>query len=253
MKKKLSLLAISLFIITVTVFTAFAQQKEKENKGKDKQEKQDKGNKDNKGKDKSDKEDKKDQKDKHDNKDKDKGKDGKDKDDDKHDNGKDNDDKDRMKDGYKWDRETFKDRKKYRDQEKVTICHKINRNDEPPVTLRVSANALKAHLGHGDAEGDCPAVTNNVFSDGFLKRRADYYNTLQNTQEQVYYSRSILDYAMERLANSRSQLLIMQRNNAAQADIDRRQAVVVNLEQNVSVLQTLVGAAANLLVNKLTD
>ncbi len=258
--KKLTMIIVSLLVITTTVFTVYAQQKDKgsngnKGKGKEQHAQKDKGNKQDKKDDSRGNSDKSkdDKADKRNNDDNGNGK-GKNKDKDHDDEGDGRGrDKNKMKDGYKWDRETFKDRKQYRNQDKVTICHKINRNDEPPVTIRVSENALKAHLNHGDVQGDCPAVSNNRFSDAFLKRRTQYYTTLQDGQEQVVYSRSILDYALERLTGARSQLVVLQRNNAPQAEIDRKQAVVVELEQNVSLLETLVGVAANLLVNKITN
>ena len=156
-----------------------------------------------------------------------------------------------MKDGYEWDRATFKERKNIKKQEKVTVCHKFNSNNEPAVTIRVSSNALKAHMNHGDVMGDCPAESSSRFSDIFIRRRADYYNSLQESQEQVLYSRSILDYALERLAGSRLQLAALQNNNMPLADIERKQKTVVELEQNVSLLETLIGAATTLLANKL--
>jgi len=156
-----------------------------------------------------------------------------------------------MTDGFRWDRETFKDREQYRKQDKVTICHKINNDAEPAVTIRVSNNALKAHMNHGDKMGDCPQVNNSRYSDVFLRNRTDYYNTLQNHYEQVTYSQSILDYALARLTNSRQQLVVMQNNNLPAAEIQKKQATVVELEQNVSLLESLIGVAANLVVNKL--
>ncbi len=153
--------------------------------------------------------------------------------------------------GYDWDRGKFKDRKKFRNQDKVTVCHKFNRNNDPAVAIRVSSNALKAHLNHGDIIGNCPVISNPRYSDRFLRRRTDYYNDIQQSQEQVLYSRSILDYAVARLADSRSQLAVSQNNNMPQADIAQRQATVMELEENVSLLETLLGVAANLLVNKL--
>jgi hypothetical protein len=158
-----------------------------------------------------------------------------------------------MKDGFKWDRETFKDRKKYKNGEKVALCHKFNKEDEPAVTITVSSHAVKAHMNHGDVMGDCPAESNKRYSDVFLRNRTDYYNTIQNHYEQVSYSRSILDYALARLTNSRQQLVTMQNNNTPVAEIERKQATVVQLEQNVSLLETLVGVAANLVVNKLQN
>jgi hypothetical protein len=43
----------------------------------------------------------------------------------------------------------------------------------------------------------------------------------------------------------------MQNNNYPAADIQRREATVVDLEQNVSVLETVLGVAATLIANKL--
>lgn len=151
---------------------------------------------------------------------------------------------------YNWSNENFKDRKQLRNKGKVTICHKFSSNEEP-VSITVSENAMKAHLGHGDVVGECPAVTNSIFSDIFKRRRTAYYNDLYYGQDQYNYSNSVLDYALIRLTNSRLQLDQMRANNAAQADIDRRQASVVQLEQNVSLLETVLGVAGQLLVNRL--
>jgi hypothetical protein len=153
---------------------------------------------------------------------------------------------------YNWDRETFKDRKKFRNEGKVTICHKFNRTNEPGVAITVSRNALKAHLGHGDIEGPCPAY-NGSYSDIFLGKRKDYYNTLYGAQEQVVYSQSILDYALQRLTGARSQLVTLQNNNAPVYEIERRQAVVTELEDNVSLLEVALGAVAGILVAKLAN
>jgi hypothetical protein len=260
MKKKLT--GISVFILLMfaaATFTAFDHQEKNKNKkeqnqkqGKGQEKKQEKPGKAEKGNAQADKNNKgnQDQKNDQGNKGGDKG------------NGKGNDDfKDRGNSdkknrdvavyGYNWDQESFKERKKIRNQEKVTICHKINRSGEPGVTINVSANALNAHLNHGDARGDCPDVDNTRFSNIFLDKRRDYYNVLQSGQEQVLYSRSILDYALERLSGARLQLVTLQQANAPQAEIDSRRVAVVELEQNVSTLEILLGAAANILANKL--
>jgi hypothetical protein len=43
---------------------------------------------------------------------------------------------------------------------KVTLCHKTGSKSHPWVKIRVSKNAVKAHMAHGDmavgANGDCP-------------------------------------------------------------------------------------------------
>lgn len=170
---------------------------------------------------------------------------------DKNNNSRNDKDNNNGKDGYSWNNDNFKDRKKLKDQEKVTICHKVKNNNEPGVTLRVSSNATKAHMDHGDAMGECAAAANGKFSDIFLRKRTDYYNTLQNSYEQVSYSRSILDYAVQKLTNSRLQLANMQNNNVPRAELERKQATVTELEQNVSLLETLIGVTAKLVINKL--
>jgi hypothetical protein len=40
-------------------------------------------------------------------------------------------------------------------EDKVTICHRTHSKKKPFHTIRVSRNALKAHLKHGDALGPC--------------------------------------------------------------------------------------------------
>jgi hypothetical protein len=45
---------------------------------------------------------------------------------------------------------------------KVTLCHKTGSKSHPWVKIRVSKNAVKAHMRHGDialgANGDCPGT-----------------------------------------------------------------------------------------------
>jgi hypothetical protein len=47
-------------------------------------------------------------------------------------------------------------------EDKVTICHRTGSKKNPFRTIRVSRNALKAHLKHGDALGPCGP--NSVFT-----------------------------------------------------------------------------------------
>jgi hypothetical protein len=262
MKKQITVLCIAVLIITGAAITAYAQQKE--NKGK-KEEKQaqvkNNGKQSNQGKGKSDNNKDNAQADNSNRK----GNNGKNNanvnnaknngnngnNSDKNNNSRNDKNNNNGKDGYSWNDDNFKDRKKLKDQEKVTICHKVNNNNEPGVTLRVSANAVKAHMSHGDMQGECAAVTNGRFSDIFLRKRTDYYNTLQNSYEQVSYSRSILDYAVQKLTNSRLQLANMQNNNVPLAELQRKQQTVNELQQNVSLLETLIGVTANLVINKL--
>ena len=261
MKKQATLLGFIVLLIAVVIFTAFTQKEknkqnqkeEQQNRGKSqgKPDKANQGRKDNKRQHEDKMEEKGNQGKKGSNNNKDeygeKGKKGKNDDMNRSDNNNNN-----GKDGYSWNPETFKNRNKIKNQEKVTLCHKFNSGNDaqPPVTIRVSSNALKAHMNHGDVMGDCPAINNNRYSDTFLRNRTDYYNSIQNSQEQVLYSRSILDYALARLASSRLQLATLQNNNMPVADIERKQATVVQLEQNVSLLETLIGITANIVANK---
>ena len=152
--------------------------------------------------------------------------------------------------GYRWDRENFNDRKKYRSQQKVNICHKISKGNGEGVEINVSENAVKAHLNHGDVLGQCPVITRR-YSDIFYNNRQSYYNSLQNTQEQVYYSQSILDYALARLAYGKGQLVTLQSSGAPIAVVESKQQSVYQLQENVSLLETLIGAAVTVVANEL--
>jgi hypothetical protein len=44
-------------------------------------------------------------------------------------------------------------------EKKVTICHRTKSKKNPFRTIRVSRNAVKAHLRHGDALGPCGSAT----------------------------------------------------------------------------------------------
>lgn len=260
MKKQLTVLGISVLLISSVIITAFTPQEKDKNKQEQKQEK-------GKGQEKSNKEGKgnagKNNNDQAQGKKDEKAKPGRDqanergRNNDNKNNGRNDDNSPSSKNNrakgfdYKWDRETFKDRDKIKGGEKVTLCHKFNSGDEPAVTIRVSVHAQKAHMAHGDVIGECAEIRDDRFSDNFLRRRTDYFNNLQESQEQVLYSRSILDYALERLTNSRLQLTRLQNSNAPRTDIERKQATVLELEQNVGLLETLLGVTANLIANKL--
>ena len=53
---------------------------------------------------------------------------------------------------------------------KVTICHHTHSKKNPFVTIRVSQNALKAHLKHGDTVGTCAAATFTLCQKGKTKK-----------------------------------------------------------------------------------
>ena len=53
---------------------------------------------------------------------------------------------------------------------KVFICHKTGSKKNPFRTIRVSRNAMKAHLRHGDAFGPCSTATFTVCHKGKTKK-----------------------------------------------------------------------------------
>ena len=153
---------------------------------------------------------------------------------------------------YHWTPDTWDTRDQYRNAGKVTVCHKLN-GSENPVTINISSHALQAHLNHGDAQGECPAYTDNRYDTDYWNRRTDYYNFLGQQYDQVVYSQSVLDYALQRLGLAQQQLVTMQNGNYPPEEINRKQVVVTELQQNVSLLEQLLGVAANLVVNKLMN
>jgi hypothetical protein len=267
MKKTLSIAGFLIMCCLAIALTASTQQGNSESKGKPQQENKNKSDKDKKDKNNKSKENKRADDNGYQGKAKDKDNAGQDKQkgnkngnqkDDNDERNKDKGNKGKYKDkayyrqvaGYRWNNENFYDRKNIRKHDKVNVCHKFSGKNDP-VSINVSENAVQAHLDHGDILGECPAPVDRRFSDIYYRNRTDYYNTLQDTREQVSYSQSILDYAQLRLTNSRAQLQTMQQNNMPLADIQRSQSSVVELEQNVSLLETLIGVAVNVVANKL--
>ena len=53
---------------------------------------------------------------------------------------------------------------------KVTICHHTHSKKNPFVTIRVSRNALKAHLKHGDTIGPCSTAKFTLCHKGKTKK-----------------------------------------------------------------------------------
>lgn len=143
-------------------------------------------------------------------------------------------------------RENFRNRKDFWKGEKVTICHKAQ--DGNAVTISVSANALQAHLAHGDSQGAC-TYTSGTFSDIFISRREKFFDQRERTRDQVMYSQGILEYALQRLTEERNELTLLRSQNANASSLSRQETYVTELETNVSLLQTLLGTALTLLTD----
>ena len=151
---------------------------------------------------------------------------------------------------YGWDDNSYKNRKDRRSKDKVSLCHKPQ-NGKGGVNINVSRNALKAHMAHGDYVGNCNNNDNNIFSDIFNRDRTNYYNTVESNREQLFYSQSVLDYAIQKLANTRTLFATQQQNGLSSAEYSKRQVAINQLDDRVSLLQTAVGLATTLLVNSL--
>ena len=61
-------------------------------------------------------------------------------------------------------------------KEKVTICHRTGSKKKPFHTIRVSGNAVKAHLKHGDALDACP---NAVFTMCHKAKNGKHHKTFK--------------------------------------------------------------------------
>jgi len=271
---KISILPL-VFLVAVS-FTGLPPQKEKGNKGENSPEKgnqnqQDKGNnksEDTRGKNNNDqgrsdndrKDDNKgrsdnnsqgnDKNDRSDNKNKNKGNSGDRMDDsddnrgsDKNDKGKDKDKGKSRRENVKWDKddninwgfENYENRKRPKDNKKVTICHNTG-DSEFPVMINVSENAVKAHMNHGDQMGNCTTNYSNRWNDNYIRSRENVYNNYENTWETMSYSESLLRFAADKLLGIKSTFQT-QRPNLTSQEIQRKEALILDLQNNVNSLQ----------------
>ena len=134
-----------------------------------------------------------------------------------------------------WDLDDSDKRKGPGKQKKVTVCHHPG-GDEYPVTLNISENALQAHLNHGDERGDCNVDYSDRWSKDYVKSRETVYNTWENTWETMSYSDALLKYAMDKLLGVRSNLNDT-RSGLTTQQIQRREALILDLQNNVNGLQ----------------
>ena len=134
-----------------------------------------------------------------------------------------------------WDLDDSDKRKGPGKQKKVTVCHHPG-GDEYPVTLNISENALQAHLNHGDERGECNVDYSDRWSKDYVKSRETVYNTWENTWETMSYSEALLKYAMNKLLGVRSNLNDTRPSLTAQ-QVQRREALILNLQNNVNSLQ----------------
>jgi len=134
-----------------------------------------------------------------------------------------------------WDLNNIANRKRPKDQKKVTICHHTG-GDSYPVTISISENALQAHMNHGDQMGNCTVNYSDRWSPNYIQSRENVYNTYEQTWETMSYSEALLRYAAEKLLGVKTNLNTTRTNLTAQ-EIQRREALILDLQNNVNSLQ----------------
>lgn len=134
-----------------------------------------------------------------------------------------------------WDGNDIYNAKKPKSNKKVAVCHKPDGSDNP-VNIQVSVNALKAHLNHGDSEGECNDFDQSRYSDNYWNTRNEYYNQYVSTTETMSFGEQLLAAAIDKLTNGRTQLA-QDRNRFAAADLERREMALLNLQNDTYQLQ----------------
>lgn len=139
-----------------------------------------------------------------------------------------------------WGFDNYASRKGYKNYKKVTICHNTG-NDNYPVTISVSENAMRAHLNHGDQMGDCRINFSDRWPARYVKSREKVYNSYENTWENISYSEALLRFAAEKLLGVKSTFQT-QRPNLTSQEIQRKEMVIMELQNNVNSLENQLNA-----------
>ncbi|MFC5283661.1 hypothetical protein [Pedobacter alpinus] len=131
--------------------------------------------------------------------------------------------------------DSYNDVKYPKNQKKVSVCHKPNGSNNP-VQIEVSVNALKAHLNHGDYEGQCNDYDRTRYSDVYFDTRESYYTQYTQTTETLSLGEQLLALAIDKLTNSRQQLN-SQRTILTPQEVSRKEVAIINLQNDTYVLQ----------------
>ena len=136
-----------------------------------------------------------------------------------------------------WGFNDFTNRKGPKNQKKVTICHHPSASSSDyPVTINISENAVQAHMNHGDQLGNCTTDYSDRWSSNYIQSRENVYNIYEQTWETMSYSEALLKYAMEKLLGVRTNLS-SNRANLSNQDIQRREVIILDLQNNVTSLE----------------
>jgi hypothetical protein len=139
-----------------------------------------------------------------------------------------------------WGLNDFGNRKRPGNQKKVTICHRPGGQGSNPVTINVSENAVQAHLNHGDQLGNCTMNYSDRWSSNYINSRENVYNTYEQTWETMSYSEALLRLAAEKLLGVKTDLT-RTRSTLTSQEIQRREALIYELQNNVNTLDNQLG------------
>lgn len=139
-----------------------------------------------------------------------------------------------------WNLDRFADRKNPKNQKKVTVCHSPSGNGSNGVNISISENALQAHLNHGDRIGDCKIDYSDRWSSNYVRSRENVYNTYEQAWETMSYSEALLRLAAQKLLGYRTNL-DRERSTLTLNEIQRREALVLDLQNNVNSLDNQLG------------
>ena len=141
-----------------------------------------------------------------------------------------------------WNLDRFADRKSPKNQKKVTICHNPTSDGSRGVNINISENALQAHLNHGDKIGDCKIDYSDRWSSNYVRSRENVYNTYEQSWETMSYSEALLKLAAQKLLGYRTNL-DRERSTLSVNEIQRREALVLDLQNNVNSLDNQLGVS----------
>jgi hypothetical protein len=139
-----------------------------------------------------------------------------------------------------WNLNDFSNRKHPKNQKKVAVCHKPSDGENNGVTINVSENALAAHLNHGDTRGNCAVDNSNRWSSDYIKSRENVYNNYEQTWERMSYSEALLRLAATKLLGIKSNL-DRDRSTLSAQEIQRREALIYGIQNNMTSLDNQVG------------
>jgi len=144
-----------------------------------------------------------------------------------------------------WGFDNWKDRKHPKKQKKVSICHNPSGDDSgKSVNINISENAVQAHLNHGDMIGNCPNNYSDRWTPGYIQSREIVYNQYEQTYETMSYSEALLKYAMEKLLGVRTNLNTNRVNFSTQ-EVQRREVLILDLQNNVTDLENQLDLTRN--------